>query len=98
MTSTALVAAGVMLLSLGVASLVLAYVAWSHSVRGGGRRALALAALGVASLAGMVMALSSGGWSSARGDVLGPLAVYLAAALCGAGLAAWLLYVLVAAR
>ncbi len=98
MTSTVLVAAAVALLSMGAVSLTLAFVAGRYSVRGGGRRAAALAMLGIVSLSGMVVVLQGEGWPSVRDDVLWPLAVLSAAALGGAGLGAGLLYGLVAAR
>jgi len=96
--STTTVAVAVLLLSLGAVSLVLAFVAGRYSMKGSSRRAMALAALGLASLVGMVMVLSGEGWSEVRDAIFWPLAVYLAAAIAGAGIGGALIYAMVAAR
>jgi hypothetical protein len=88
----------VLLLSLGLVSLVLAFIAGRYSMKGSGLRAGALVALGMASLVGMVLVLSGNGWSEVRDVMLWPLAVYITAALTGAGLGAGIIYALVAAR
>jgi len=96
--STTTTAVAVLLLSMGIVSLVLAFVAGRYSVRGNGRRTAALAILGLASLMGTLMVLSGEGWPAVRDSMLWPLAVYSAAALAGAGVGAGLIYALVAAR
>jgi hypothetical protein len=98
MTTSTTVAMSILLLSLGAVALVLAYVAGTHSVRGAGRRAGALSALGLAALAGTVLLLWGEGWSSVVDDMLWPLLVYSSATLAGAGVGAALVYGLVAAR
>jgi len=96
--STTTVAVSVLLLSMGLVSLVMAFIAGRYSLKGNGRRTAALATLGLASLVGMVMVLSGEGWSEVRDMMLWPLAVYITAALAGAGLGAGIIYALVAAR
>ncbi len=98
MTPSTTVVMAIVLLSMGVVSLALAYLAGRFSVRGGGRRALALSALGFAALAGTFLLLWDEGWSSTVDDMLWPLLVYGSAALAGAGAGAGLVYALVAAR
>ena len=98
MTPSPTVAIAILLLSLGVVSLALAYVARRHSVRGAGRRTAAMSALGVASLAGSVLVLWDTSWSSVVDEMLWPLLVYSSAAAVGVGMGAALLYGLVAAR
>ena len=95
--STTLIVA-ILLLSLGVVALALAYVAGVQSVRGAGRRATAMAVLGVSALVGTTVLLWGTSWSRVLDEMLWPLLVYSSAAAAGAGLGAALLYGLVAAR
>jgi hypothetical protein len=88
----------IVLLSLGVVSLVLAFVGGRYSVKGAGRRAAGLAVLGVAALVATLLLLWGRDWSSVVGEMLWPLLVYSGAAAAGAGAGAGLIYLLVAAR
>jgi len=96
--STGTVALTILLLATGISAICLASVAGRFSERRSGRRAGALGVLGVACLTAMALVVWPHGASSLRGDVLWPLLVYLAGAVSGLGLGAFLVYSLVAAR
>jgi hypothetical protein len=98
MMADSTVGVAMFLLALGVTSLVLAYMAGRFSVRSSGRRAGALALLGVSALAVMVYVLWDRSWSTLWVDMLWPALVYLAAAGAGLGIGVSLVYGLVAAR
>ena len=98
MTTSTTEAAAIILLSMGIVSLALSYAVGRHSVRGAGRRAVAMAVLGVASLAGSALALQGEGWSSVVDATLWPLLVHTSAALAGVAVGAGLVYGMVAAR
>ena len=88
----------IVLLSLGVVSIALAYVGGRYSVRGKGRRAAGLAVLAIVSLAATFILLWDREWSSVVDEMLWPLLVYSGAAAAGAGAGAGLIFLLVAAR
>ena len=98
MTPSTSVGVAILLLSLGVVSLVLAYVAGRHSVQGAGHRVVAMSVLGISALAGMVLILWGTSWSQLVDEMLWPLLVYSAAVATGIGVGAGLMYALVAAR
>jgi hypothetical protein len=97
MPSTTVIMA-IVLLSLGVVSLVLAYVGGRYSVTGAGRRAAGLVVLGAASLMATTLLMWDRDWSSVFDEMLWPLLVYIGAVAAGAGAGAGLIFLLVAAR
>jgi hypothetical protein len=88
----------VLLLALTITAIALASVGGVYSVRGRGARAGAMAALGLAGIVGMVLVLWGRSWAEVFDDVLWPTLIYVGAMAAGLGLAAGLVFALVAAR
>jgi hypothetical protein len=86
------------LILLGITALILAAIVGFHSYRGGRSRAAGLALVGIVALVVLPFIL---GWPSLEDvwdELLSHLLVMVIAALVGALLAFWLLYVLAEAR